>query len=50
VRQLPGVDAASEFVASTGFVEKPTDPLGGKDLDGWPIQGVTAWLTIVQPL
>jgi putative ABC transport system permease protein len=42
VRQLPGVDAASEFVASTGFVEKPTDPLGGKDLDGWPIQGVTA--------
>ncbi|GAA3433012.1 ABC transporter permease [Kutzneria kofuensis] len=42
VRRLPGVDAASEFVASTGFVEKPTDPLGGKDLDGWPIQGVTA--------
>ena len=42
VRQLPNVDAASEFVASTGFVEKPTDPLGGKDLDGWPIQGVTA--------
>ncbi|EWM17445.1 ABC transporter permease [Kutzneria sp. 744] len=42
VRQLPNVDAASEFVASTGFIEKPVDPLGGKDLDGWPIQGVTA--------
>jgi putative ABC transport system permease protein len=40
VRAVPGVRAASEYAASTVFVEKPYDPSGSED--GWPVQGVTA--------
>lgn len=40
VRRLPGVAGASEYVASTGFVERPHDRAQGED--GWPLQGVTA--------
>ncbi|WP_433221319.1 FtsX-like permease family protein [Microtetraspora malaysiensis] len=38
VRQVPGVAAASDYVAGTGFVQSPQDP--GQTGDGWPLQGV----------
>ncbi|MET8681530.1 FtsX-like permease family protein [Streptomyces sp. NPDC004647] len=41
VRALPEVGAASEFVASTGFIESPKDPWGNKDLEGWQLLGYT---------
>ncbi|MFD3747346.1 ABC transporter permease [Nocardia sp. NPDC058633] len=41
VRALPQVGAASEFVASTGFIEAPEDPWGNKDLAGWQLLGYT---------
>ncbi|MFI9024312.1 ABC transporter permease [Streptomyces sp. NPDC053560] len=41
VRALPEVGAASEFVASTGFIESPKDPWGNKDLEGWQFLGYT---------
>src|SRR5512132_2387490 len=40
VRRLTGVAGASEYVASTGFVEDPHDRAQGED--GWPLRGVTA--------
>jgi putative ABC transport system permease protein len=40
VQRLPGVAGASEYVASTGFIERPHDRAQGED--GWPPQGVTA--------
>ncbi|MBR8741162.1 FtsX-like permease family protein [Nocardiopsis sp. MG754419] len=45
VAALPGVDAASEYVESTGFVERPVDDPGnweGEDRwAGWELRGVT---------
>lgn len=41
VRALPEVKTAAEFVASTGFIEAPTDPWGNKDLEGWQLLGYT---------
>ncbi|WP_141753642.1 FtsX-like permease family protein [Streptomyces agglomeratus] len=41
VRALPEVGAASEFVASIGFIESPKDPWGNKDLEGWQLLGYT---------
>ncbi|MFI6350651.1 FtsX-like permease family protein [Streptomyces sp. NPDC050560] len=38
VRQVKGVDAASSYVASTGFVQSPED--ADQTGDGWPLQGV----------
>ncbi|MFH8476670.1 FtsX-like permease family protein [Streptomyces sp. NPDC018000] len=38
VRQVPGVDAASSYVTSTGFVQSPEDT--GQTGDGWPLQGI----------
>ncbi len=40
VRRVPGVAAASEFAASTGYVESPYDPTQSED--GWVVQGVSA--------
>ena len=40
VRSVPGVAGASEFVATTGYIERPYDSAGAED--GWPIQGVSA--------
>lgn len=40
VRGVPGIAGASEFVASTGFIERPHD--GWQEADGWPIQGIGA--------
>jgi putative ABC transport system permease protein len=40
VQRLPGVGGASEYVTSTGFIERPHDR--AQDEDGWPVQGVTA--------
>jgi putative ABC transport system permease protein len=40
VRAVPGVAGASEFVATTGYIEKPYDSVGAED--GWAIQGVSA--------
>jgi putative ABC transport system permease protein len=40
VRRLSGVAGASEYVTSTGYVERPHDRAQGED--GWPLQGVTA--------
>ncbi|MFC7310451.1 FtsX-like permease family protein [Streptomyces monticola] len=39
VRALDEVGAASEFVASSGFIEKPEDPWKNKDLAGWQLLG-----------
>ncbi|MFC4069625.1 ABC transporter permease [Actinoplanes subglobosus] len=41
ISALPEVGAASDFVASTGFVESPEDPWGNKDLAGWQLLGYT---------
>ncbi|MEV3873915.1 FtsX-like permease family protein [Streptomyces sp. NPDC049906] len=38
VRQAPGVDAASSYVTSTGFVQSPED--ADQTGDGWPLQGI----------
>lgn len=38
VRQVPGVEAASSYVTSTGFVQSPED--ARQTGDGWPLQGV----------
>ncbi|GII92823.1 FtsX-like permease family protein [Sinosporangium siamense] len=38
VRQVPGVDAASSYVTSTGFVQSPED--AAQTGDGRPLQGV----------
>lgn len=40
VRTVPGVAGATEFVASTGYIEQPYDSVGTED--GWAIQGVSA--------
>ncbi|MEV7801872.1 FtsX-like permease family protein [Microbispora sp. NPDC088329] len=40
VRAVPGVEGASEYVTSTGFVERPHD--NWQREDGWPLWGVTA--------
>lgn len=40
VRRLPGVSAASGFVTSTGFIERPYD--GVQSEDGTPLQGISA--------
>ena len=39
INELPGVDGASEYISSTGFIENPDDssPMG----EGWTLQGVT---------
>ncbi|MGP4013056.1 FtsX-like permease family protein [Streptomyces sp. 4N124] len=42
VRALSEVGAASEFVASSGFIEKPEDPWKNKDLAGWQLLGFNA--------
>jgi putative ABC transport system permease protein len=39
VRAVPGVVGASEFVASTGYIPEPGDPMGA---EGWAIQGISA--------
>jgi putative ABC transport system permease protein len=39
VREVPGVNAASEYVTSVVFVEKPYD--SSQSEDGWPVQGVS---------
>lgn len=38
VRDVPGVDAASSYVTSTGFVQSPED--AEQTSDGWPLQGI----------
>src|SRR5262249_22252476 len=40
VQRLPGVAGASEYVTSTGFIERPHDR--AQDEDGWPLRGITA--------
>lgn len=40
VQATPGVAAASEFVASVGYVESPPDSM--QTADGWQLQGVSA--------
>jgi putative ABC transport system permease protein len=40
VESLPGVAGASEYVTSTGFIDRPHDR--AQDKDGWPLRGVTA--------
>lgn len=40
VRAVPGVTAASEYVTSTVFTEKPYNASGSED--GWTVQGVSA--------
>lgn len=42
VRDLPEVGAASEFVASSGYIDKPEDPWKNKDLAGWQLLGYNA--------
>lgn len=41
VRGLPEVEAASEVVASSGYVVSPEDPWGNKGLAGWQLLGYT---------
>lgn len=39
VREVPGVSAASEYVTSVVFLDKPYD--SSQSEDGWPVQGVS---------
>lgn len=42
VRNLEEIGAASEFVASSGFIDSPDDPWQNKDLAGWQLLGFNA--------